>query len=39
MSESYKIKLTDWITFGISCLAVIAKFAKEIIELIPTKGE
>ncbi len=39
MSNAYKIKLTDWITFAIGCLTVLAKVAKEIVELIPSKGE
>lgn len=39
MSNAYKIKLTDWLTFSIGVLTIIAKVAKEIIELIPNKGE
>lgn len=39
MSSNEKIKLTQWLSFGISALGVILKVVKEIIELIPEKGE
>lgn len=39
MANEQKISLAKWLTFGISCLTILAKFVKEIIEIIPTKGE
>lgn len=39
MANEQKVNLTKWITFGISCLTILAKFIKEIVEIIPTKGE
>jgi hypothetical protein len=39
MANEQKIKLSKWLEFGITCLTILAKFVKEIIEIIPTKGE
>ena len=38
MANEQKIKFTKWVEFGISCIALLAKFVKEIIQIIPEKG-
>lgn len=39
MANEQKIKFTKWLEFGIACFTLLAKFVKEIIQIIPTKGE
>ena len=39
MSEKKANEIINWINFGISCLGIIAKFVKEIIETLPKKAE
>ena len=38
MSKEHKIKITEWISFGISALGIILKVIKEIIEIIPERN-
>lgn len=38
MANEQKIKLIKWVEFGITCITILAKFIKEIIEIIPEKG-
>ena len=38
MANENKIKLIKWVEFSITCITILAKFAKEIISVIPEKN-
>ena len=38
MANEQQIKLIKWIEFGITCITILAKFVKEIVQTIPEKG-
>ena len=38
MANEQKIKLTKWLEFGITCITILAKVVKEIVQAIPEKN-
>lgn len=38
MSNENKIHFTKWVEFGITCLGIILKVVKEIIQAVPEKN-
>lgn len=38
MANEQKIKIGKWIEFGITCITLLAKFIKEVVEIIPEKN-